>query len=308
MRPPGGTAASESVTQRVGGPGPSTGAALRARDGGPLIWGIVNVTPDSFYDGGRLATEDDGVRYARELIERGAHVVDVGGASSRPAGATYGAGAAVVSVAEELARVIGVVRALAASGAKVSIDTTRGEVARGALAAGASIVNDVSMGRDVSLLDAVAERGAELVLMHTRGDGRVAPPATEYGDVVGDVLGELAAAVEVACARGVAREAIWIAPGVGFAKTAAQSAALLAGLDRFVASGHRVLLGASRKSFLGALDEEAARPEARLAGSLAAVVLAAIAGVSGVRVHDVAETRQALAVAAIARSRGVRDA
>lgn len=265
------------------------------------IWGVLNVTPDSFSDGGRFVALDAAVAQAERLRAEGADVIDVGGASSRPPGKTYGAGAAPVSADEELARVIPVVEALVARRARVSVDTTRAAVADAALARGASIVNDVSMGSEDALLDVVARHGAELVLMHTRDAGRVDASTTAYEDVVEDVLAELRAAIARAVARGVAPERVWIDPGVGFAKTAPQSAALLGATQRLVASGHRVLVGASRKSFIAQLapapDGSPPPPDARLGGSLAAVTAAVLGGAHAVRVHDVAASRQAALVA-----------
>lgn len=265
------------------------------------IWGVLNVTPDSFSDGGRFVALEAAVAHAERMGAEGADVIDVGGASSRPAGRTYGAGAPEVSAAEEIARVAPVVEALARRGMRVSIDTARGEVADVALARGARVVNDVTMGADVALLDTVAKHGAELVLMHSRDGGRVDATTTAYGDVVEDVLAELREAARRAVSRGVRAERIWIDPGVGFAKTPAQSALLIGATDRLVASGHRVLVGASRKSFIAALgpdaDGSAPPPDARLGGSLAAVTAAVLGGAHAVRVHDVAASRQAALVA-----------
>lgn len=264
------------------------------------VWGVLNVTPDSFSDGGRFLALDAALARAKAMLAEGADVIDVGGASSRPRGATYGAGAEDVPVDVELARVIPVVEAVARQlGAKVSIDTTRGAVADAAIRAGARVVNDVSMGRDDALLAAVARHGAELVLMHTRGTGEVVADNTAYEDVVRDVLRELGQACERARAAGVASAGLWIDPGLGFAKTAAQSAELLARTAELTGLGARVLVGASRKSFLAVLAErDGARPapDARLGASLAAALVAARAGAAGLRVHDVAETRQALDV------------
>ncbi|AKF07604.1 dihydropteroate synthase [Sandaracinus amylolyticus] len=265
------------------------------------IWGVLNVTPDSFSDGGRFVALGAAIEHAERMRADGADVIDVGGASSRPAGKTYGAGAPDIAPSEEIARVAPVIDALVARGMRVSIDTARGEVADAALARGASIVNDVTMGADDALLDAVARRGAELVLMHSRGGGRVDATTTAYRDVVEDVLAELRAAIARALSRGVRAERIWIDPGVGFAKTPAQSAALIGATSRFVASGHRVLVGASRKSFIGQLAPDASgaapAPDARLGGSLAAVTAAVLGGAHAVRVHDVAVSRQAALVA-----------
>ena len=264
------------------------------------IWGVLNVTPDSFSDGGLYLLPDAAIARAKQMLTEGADVIDVGGASSRPKGQTYGAGAEDVPIEVEIARVVPVVEAIARElGAKVSIDTVYGEVADAALRAGARIVNDVSTGHDASLLFAVAEHRAELVLMHTRGHGEVTPENTAYEDVVRDVGNDLVCACDRARACGVSTDRLWIDPGLGFAKTADQSARLLAHTRDFVGHGPRVLIGASRKSFLSVLAEHDGvrpAPDARLAASLVAAIEAARGGAHAVRVHDVAETRQALAV------------
>jgi dihydropteroate synthase len=262
------------------------------------VWGVLNVTPDSFSDGGRFLA----------MLADGADVIDVGGASSRPRGATYGSGAAPVTAAEELARVVPVVRALAAQGARVSIDTKEPEVAEAALDAGARIVNDVSCAASEALLDVVAARGAEYVLMHTRGGGEVEPPNTTYADVVGDVLAELQRAVERLERRGVTRDRLWIDAGLGFAKTAPQSLALLAATPAFVRTGLRVLSGPSRKGFIAEIarlpNGERPVPTARDAGTAAAVAAAVLGGAHAIRVHDVAAGRQAALLASALRTRG----
>ncbi len=263
------------------------------------IWGVLNVTPDSFSDGGQYLALEAALARAKQMLAEGADVIDVGGASSRPRGATYGAGAEDVPVETEIARVVPVVAVLARElGARVSIDTTRGATAEAALRAGAKIVNDVSMGRDDALLAVVARHDAELVLMHTRGDGSV-DSGGRYDDVVRDVLRELGASRERALAAGIAPDRVWLDPGLGFAKTAEQSAELLARTHELTGLGARVLVGASRKSFLGVLAEhrgERPRPDGRLAASLVAALVAVREGAHAVRVHDVEETRQALDV------------
>jgi dihydropteroate synthase len=276
------------------------------------VWGVLNVTPDSFSDGGLALAPEAALARAKRMIADGADVIDIGGASSRPAGGTYGAGAAAVPVDEELARVAPVVtRVVRELGAQVSIDTVRAEVAAWALAAGARIVNDVSCGASVELLRAVAKHDAQLVLMHSRGDGCVAGANIVYRDVVDDVIAELGAAVTRACAQGIAADRIWLDPGIGFAKTAAQSVALLAGLPRLCALGHRVLVGPSRKSFVAELEKAAGRepapPSERLGGSVAAVSVAVLFGADAVRVHDVREVRQAVLVCSALAAAGARD-
>jgi len=267
---------------------------------------VLNVTPDSFSDGGRYDDAARALEHAGRLVAEGAAVIDVGGESSRPPGATYGAGADRVSVEEELRRVVPVVAALSARGVRVSVDTVKPEVAQAALRAGAQIVNDVSCGADLALLDAVAEAGAELVLMHTRGGGRVDASTTGYADLVGEVIAELEAAIERALEAGVARGRVWIDPGLGFAKTAEQSLALLGNLDALVARGYPVLVGASRKSFIARTVAPAGASgppaDARLGGSIACVAAAALAGAAAVRVHDVFESVQAARIASALRA------
>jgi len=285
----------------------SSGRSFATTDRRPWeIWGVLNVTPDSFSDGGHHADLGAALAHARRMLAEGADVIDVGGASSRPRGQTYGAGAASVPWDEELRRTLPVIEALVAEGVRVSIDTTSAAVAEAALRAGASIVNDVSMGASDALLDACARHGADLVLMHTREDGRIDTTTTGYDDVVEDTLAELAGAVERAVSRDLRLERVWIDPGLGIAKTAPRAMAPLAATGRLVASGQRVLIGASRKSFLAAMAPEPggelAPPSHRLGASVAAVVLASSAGAQAVRVHDVRESRQAALLARRARA------
>lgn len=288
----------------------SVGAGARALvEPRCAVWGVLNVTHDSFSDGGLHLEPRAALARAARMVEEGAAVIDIGGASSRPAGAAYGAGAPAISAQEELDRVAPVIEAVRALGATISIDTTQALVAREALALGARIVNDVSCAADPALLDAVAAAGAQYVVMHTRGKGEVAPPNTRYGRVADDVAAELQGAVARAHARGVARERIWLDPGVGFAKTAAQSLAVLAELERLVALGLPVLVGASRKGFIAevAPHPSGARPSPREreAGGLAVLTAAVLKGARAVRVHEVAQARQAVLVAeALARAAG----
>lgn len=263
------------------------------------IWAVLNVTPDSFSDGGEALTTEAALTKARRLLGDGADVIDVGGASSRPPGLTYGLGAPEVSVDEELSRVVPVVRALVhEDGARVSVDTTRVEVARAALLAGAQIVNDVSNGASDELLRVVASAGAELVLMHNRGDGRVSGANAQYQNVVDEVLAELSAAAVRASVCGVPFRQIWLDPGIGFAKSATDSLHMLAALPRLVRLGYRVLVGPSRKSFIAAVEKKAggpgSSPTQRIGGTAAAVTAAVLAGARAVRVHDVKEMRQAV--------------
>jgi dihydropteroate synthase len=270
---------------------------------------VLNVTPDSFSDGGAFLERSPALEHAERMLREGADVIDVGGESSRPAGKTYGEGFASVSAEEELGRVLPVVEALVARGVRVSVDTIKAEVARSVLKAGATVINDVSCGRSEALLEAVGSRAsAELVLMHTRGRGECHGDNVLYSDVAAEVRDELMLALERAERCGVKREQVWLDPGIGFAKTSAQSLAVLSRIDLLLATHQRVLVGPSRKSFIGELARDASGevPSAarRLGGTAAAVTLAALAGVQAVRVHDVAEMRQAaeLALAAL-RSR-----
>lgn len=264
----------------------------------PLIMGVVNVTPDSFSDGGETMDADAAVARGRALLAAGADIVDVGGESTRP-------GALPLDPRDESARVVPVIRALAAAGAVVSVDTRNARTMAAALDAGAGIVNDVTaLTGDPDALALVARRGAFVVLMHMRGDPRTMQDAPRYDDVVGDVADYLAGRVEACVRAGIPRAKIAIDPGIGFGKTVEHNVALIAGLDRLAALGCAVLLGVSRKSFIGRLSrgEDAKN---RLSGSLAAMLAGVARGADIVRVHDVAETRQALAVwAAIAAEAG----
>jgi len=275
------------------------------------IWGVLNITPDSFSDGGDFLRVEEALAHARRMLAEGADVIDVGGASSRPRGSLYGAGAPQVSADEERGRVVPVVAALARElRATVSIDTRRAEVAAAALDAGARIVNDVSCGSSPELLAVAAGRDAQDALMHTRGDGAVERPNTDYADIVSEVVAELLAAVAKAEASGIARHRLWIDPGVGFAKTARQSALLLGRIDALVATGLPVLCGPSRKGFIAELAPaptgERPPPRGREPGTLAAVTVAVMLGAKAVRVHDVAAGRQAARLAEAMRTEQVR--
>lgn len=268
----------------------------------PELWGVINVTPDSFSDGGRYLEVSAAVEHGRKLLEEGADVLDVGGESSRPAGRLYGEGFSKVPADEEIRRVVPVIEALATDlGARVSIDTVKPDVASAALAAGASIVNDVRCAEDPALAEAAAAAEADYVIMHNRGRGEVRPPNTDYDDVVADVLEELLAAAERVERAGVRRASVWLDPGIGFAKTALQSAALLSSLGRFQKTGYRILVGPSRKSFIAELapDPGGGLPSAddRLGGTAAAVAICVAAGVDAVRVHDLRVMRQLVCVA-----------
>ncbi len=255
--------------------------------------GVINVTPDSFSDGGRYSSPDNALAQARALIAQGADMLDIGGESTRP-------GAAPVDEAEEIARVVPVIAAIAAETDKpISIDTMKPAVARAAMAAGASIWNDVTaLSWSPDSPAVAADLGCQVVLMHMRGEPRTMQAAPRYDDVTAEVCRHLSERARIAREAGVAREAIWLDPGIGFGKTAAHSLTLLGQLDRVVALGFPVLVGVSRKSFLKSVDPTAIDADDRLGGSLAAALAGARAGVAAVRVHDVRETVQALAVQA----------
>ena len=261
----------------------------------PLVMGIVNLTPDSFSDGGRLTDAAAALAYARGLIAAGADIVDIGGESTRP-------GADPVPEDQELARTIPLIAALRSeSDIPISIDTLKPGVARAAVAAGATMWNDVSALGAPGAMDTAAALGCEVVLMHMQGEPRTMQESPTYGDVVAEVTAFLVDRADLAIAAGVARERIWLDPGVGFGKALAHNLALLAHLDRLVATGFPVLLGASRKRFIRAIDETAVDAADRLGGSIAVALAGARAGVAAVRVHDVRETVQALTVDAAIR-------
>jgi len=250
----------------------------------PVVLGVLNVTPDSFSDGGRYPDLAAAVAHGVRMREDGAALIDVGGESTRP-------GAERVDADTERARVLPVIRALAAAGVPVSIDTSRAGVASAALEAGAVMVNDVSGGlADPDMARVVAAAGAPWVLMHWRGHSRRMSEQAVYTDVVKEVCAELGARVDAAVAAGVDPGRIVLDPGFGFAKRPEHNWRLAAGLDRVVALGFRVLVGASRKSYLGSLLADAAGPRPvgeREAATVATTVLAFQAGAWGVRVHDV---------------------
>ena len=266
-----------------------------ARPGRCIVMGILNVTPDSFSDGGRHDTVETAVAHGLALAAAGADYVDVGGESTRP-------GADRVAPEEELRRVLPVVAELAGSGVAVSVDTTRSEVAAAAVSAGAVLVNDVSGGlADPAMGPVVAAAGVPWVLVHRRGDSRDMYAEARYDDVVADVRRELCRRVDAALAAGVPAERLVVDPGLGFAEQPEHDLALLVGLDRITDLGFPVLVGASRKRFLGALpataDGRPRRPDQRDSATLA-TVLAARAGAWGVRVHDVAGSADAVRVVA----------
>lgn len=266
-----------------------------------VVMGVLNVTPDSFSDGGRYLSREDALAHAHAMWQRGADIVDVGGESTRP-------GALRVDAETEISRVLPVIRALAADGLVLSVDTTRAAVAAAALEAGARIVNDVSGGlADPDMARVAGEAGVPFVLMHWRGHSKDMNALARYDDVVTEVCDELNARVDAALAAGVAESAIVLDPGLGFAKRAEHDWALLHSLDTVLGLGFPVLVGASRKRFLGGLladaDGSPRPPAGREVATAAVSALAARAGAWGVRVHDVGASLDAVKVAA-AWSRG----
>lgn len=247
--------------------------------------GVVNVTPDSFSDGGRYPGAAHGAGLARD----GADILDVGGESTRP-------GASPVAAAEEIRRVVPVVTQLASDGFLVSVDTMKAEVARAALAAGARIVNDVTAGRDSDMFGVVADAKAGLVLMHMQGEPRTMQANPHYDDVVKDVSQFLLERAQAAQSAGVARGAIALDPGIGFGKTVEHNVALLRHVGDLKRLGYPVMVGASRKAFLAKLTGDDASPQDRLEATLAAHLAAARGGADIIRCHDVKAHRRAFAV------------
>ena len=260
----------------------------------PVVVGVLNLTPDSFSDGGRYTDHDAAVAHAVEMWREGADLIDVGGESTRP-------GAGRVDAGTETARVLPVLRELAAAGVPMSIDTTRATVAAAALEAGVHVVNDVSGGlADPEMARVVADAGCPWILMHWRGHSRSMAQLAEYTDVVSEVCAELAERIDAAVAAGVAVDQLILDPGLGFAKTAEHNWQLSAHLGVLRTLGRPVLVGASRKSYLGALlagPDGAPRPvEERGAATIATTVLAVAGGAWGVRVHDVRDSVDAIRV------------
>ena len=255
----------------------------------PRLMGVVNVTPDSFSDGGHFLDPEVAVRHGLALMEDGADILDVDGESTRP-------GAAPVSLDDEIARVVPVIAGLAEAGALVSIDTRHAEVMRRAIAAGARIVNDITaLTHDPESAGVCAEAGVDIVLMHMQGEPQTMQQNPSYDDVVGDIFMYLETRLLELGDAGIMPDRIAIDPGIGFGKTLDHNLDLLAGIDAFHALGVPLLLGVSRKSFISRIDRDA-EPKARVAGSIAAAIAGWDRGVQIFRVHDVAETRQALAV------------
>lgn len=255
----------------------------------PRVMGVLNVTPDSFSDGGRFLDPAAAIAHGEALYRAGADFIDIGAVSTRP-------GAEPVTTAVELARVLPVIRGLAALPVLLSVDTSSPETMRAAVAAGAAIINDVSaLGADPGSLDAARDLGAAVILMHCQGEPRTMQRAPSYADPVLDIYDYLEERLAACRAHGIAAEGLLIDPGIGFGKTVAHNVDILGRLATFHGLGAGLVVGVSRKSFIGALDA-GAPVERRLAGSLAAAMWALAAGAQVLRVHDVAETRQAIAV------------
>src|SRR6476659_3900639 len=264
-----------------------------------LIMGILNVTPDSFSDGGEFFSLDKAIAHAERMIAEGADIIDVGGESTRPGGA------AIVSAAEELDRVLPVIKELAKRfTVPISIDTTKASVARAALDAGAAIVNDISALRfEADVADEVARSGSGLVLMHSRGTPGALHGLPPVADITGEVINSLRRSIEIAEQRGVKRESIVIDPGIGFGKSQEQNIELIAKLDQIIAAlpHFPVLIGPSRKSFLGRSLADAngdpASPEARLHGTMASTTAAILKGAHIIRIHDIRAGLETIRVA-----------
>jgi dihydropteroate synthase len=262
-------------------------AAALAQRRLPLVMGIVNITPDSFHDGGRFAAQADAIAHAQRLVEEGADILDLGGESTRP-------GAQPVPLDEELARVLPALQALQGCGVPVSVDTRRPEVMRAALTAGVAMINDVNALRAPGAIEAVAATDASVCLMHMLGEPRTMQQAPQYADVVGEVTAFLAGRIDACVAAGIDRGRIVIDPGFGFGKRLADNLALARALPA-LARLAPVLVGMSRKSMIGTMTGRASTAD-RLAGSVAAALWSARHGAAILRVHDVAATRDALAV------------
>ncbi len=257
------------------------------------VMGVLNVTPDSFSDGGRFLDIDRALEHARRMVAEGADLIDVGGESTRP-------GADPVPAEEEIRRVLKVVGTLAFDGIAVSIDTSKPKVAKACLDAGAVVVNDVTALRDDEMAQVCARAGCKVCLMHMQGEPRTMQANPTYKDVVLEVGDELLAAAERAQERGVKRENVWIDPGIGFGKSVAHNLQLINDLDEIVEIGYPVLVGVSRKSFIGKLlgsSEGPSSVDERLEGSVAAQVIAQMKGAMIIRTHDVAATFRAATIA-----------
>jgi dihydropteroate synthase len=261
----------------------------------PLIMGIVNVTPDSFSDGGQYVSSDDAIRHGLKLVEEGADILDIGGESTRP-------GAGVVGCDDEVDRVMPVIKGLkAGTDVPISIDTCKAEVASRAIDAGVSIINDVSAMRfDKKMIHVASESGSGVVLMHMKGNPRNMQSDPEYQDVIGEIMDFLNQHIGFAEAGGIQRDKICIDPGIGFGKTLNHNLEIFRHLDRFLELGQPVLTGPSRKSFIGKLLNDAPVHE-RVEGSAAAVAASVFAGVHVIRVHDVKFMKRVAVVASALR-------
>lgn len=260
----------------------------------PLIMGILNVTPDSFSDGGKFLRPEDAIAQGRRLIAEGADILDIGGESTRP-------GATPVSIDEEVGRVLPVITGLANEGAVLSIDTLKPDVAEAAIGAGATIWNDVSaLSHDPRSLDVAAKLKCHVILMHMQGQPQTMQSAPHYEDVVAEVETYLLSRAQAAEAAGVSRDQIWIDPGIGFGKNLDHNLSLIRANARLASHGYPLLMAASNKRFIAALEEregaEPSSPDARLGGTLAVHLYALANGARMVRVHDVAAMKQALRV------------
>lgn len=263
----------------------------------PRVMGILNVTPDSFSDGGRYADIAAAIDQAKRMVDEGADIIDIGGESTRP-------GAKPVSKQQELDRIIPVIEALRGNNeVPISIDTSKPHVMEAAIAAGANMINDVAALRAPGALETAAQAGCPVCLMHMQGEPRTMQENPQYSDVVEDVAAFLRQRADVCVAAGISKENIILDPGFGFGKTLEHNLSLLKHLDRLVDTGYPVLAGISRKRMIGTLLGDA-DVEARLQGSVAAAVIAAIKGASILRVHDVRETVEALAVATAVITQG----
>jgi dihydropteroate synthase len=261
--------------------------------------GVLNVTPDSFSDGGLYLDLGAAMAHAEKMVKEGADLIDVGGESTRP-------GSTPVSIEEELKRVVPVVRALVIEGCPVSIDTSKPEVASRCVEAGACVVNDVTSLRNPAMVAVCAEAGCTVCLMHMQGEPNTMQRDPTYGDVVTEVRDALLRSADLAIAAGVRYEDVWIDPGIGFGKTVQHNLQLINHVDVLVTTGHPVMVGVSRKSFIGKVlgtDEDPAPIEQRLDGAIAAQVIAQLKGARIVRTHDVASAaRAARLAAAVTRS------
>ena len=263
------------------------------QSGQPMVMGIVNVTPDSFSDGGQFATTDTAIAHGRRLLEEGAHILDIGGESTRP-------GADTVSVDDEKARVVPVIEGLrdaaAKAGAYLSVDTRNAATMAAVIEAGADIINDITaLEGDPASMDVVTRSGLPVILMHMQGEPQQMQNNPQYDDVVTEVREYLDARIEACVAAGIDRSLIILDPGIGFGKTVEHNLSLMKHLDDYAESGLPLLLGVSRKSFIGLLDDNVPATD-RLGGSLAAALAGYSRGAAILRIHDVAATRQALMI------------